>query len=297
MRTNAVEYSRRSEWHWIDRRLAASDEISEQLSRSDRCGDAEPLVTGRDPQSRSLFPRPDEGKLVRCCRTKAGPCSNCRRERQPRHEVERAVEHSAYDGSIDRRVPSNELARRADQHLARSPRLNVECYGFGRHRVRARQIPELDQLMPAEPGVTIRDDEMSLAWHDRNSGSELGYTRSRRIDHAVARDPLVPHDHLARADCVHANTLAQLCAVCGRALQQGPCAIRRVDDRITGHEQCSSEARPQMRFGFRELRWQQYLGRDSALRVNPLLRADCAELLIILGNPQRATRFVLDIAR
>src|SRR6185312_10927696 len=156
---------------------------------------------------------------------------------------------------IDRSVPSDEFARRTDQHLPGSPRLDVECDRLRRHRVSARQISKLDQLVPAESRIPVRDDEMSLAWYDGNAGSELGHQRTGCVDHAVARDPFVAGNHFTRADCVYTNALPQAGPVVDRTLQQRPRTIRRIDDRIAAHEQGTSQSGSQMRFGFGKLRW------------------------------------------
>ena len=91
-------------------------------SASDRGGaerrrDAEPFVTGRDPQPRRA--RPPRRSAAACPASRAGSRSTCgpRAVRERRHELARALEHPRDHATVHRRVPAHQLARRADEHL------------------------------------------------------------------------------------------------------------------------------------------------------------------------------------
>src|SRR5215470_12663005 len=108
-------------------------------------------------------PLADQRKLVRGGRPKSGPDSNRGEARERRHELDPAPNHLFEDVRIRSWIPADELSRGADEKLARRARLNIESDRGGPRgqHVGALQVAELHQLMPAEAGIAVGDDEMS----------------------------------------------------------------------------------------------------------------------------------------
>ena len=122
---------------------------------------------------------PISGRLSGVDGPKARPRPDRAQPRERRHELQRAADHAVADPPVDAGLEADELARGAEQHLARRARLEVEGDRLGRGRVRALEVPELDELVAAEAGMAVRDDEVALA-RLRSEGPASAAARRRR---------------------------------------------------------------------------------------------------------------------
>lgn len=110
----------------IDRRDPPGKLVGDDLRRAQRTRYAQSLVTTGDPDAVEGRPRTDQRKAVRRCGPEPGPDSLQIHPGKRGNEVKRAVDHLADDLTVERGVPSGELAGGAHQQLAARPWLHVE---------------------------------------------------------------------------------------------------------------------------------------------------------------------------
>ncbi len=205
------------------------------------------------------------------------------------HELHGASEHAPQHGAVDGGIPTHELARRPDQHLSRPARLEIERDRFRRHRVRAREIAKLDELMPADVRRAIRDGEVTFARHDRQLRRELGRARTGRVDDDVRAHRLAglrPDE--TGVDRRDPHALAENRSARSRATKQLERCAGRIDDGIRRNAKRPGEPAPQSWLGDLEVACIEDLGRDADSRIRLALCFERGELRRILGDPERA---------
>ena len=152
-------------------------------------------------------PTPDQREVVRGRGPEADPRADRREPREPGHELERAAHHPRADPPVDRRRRRPTNSREEPSSIwpvARGCRLNATDSGEGVWAL--FRVSELDELVPAETRIAVRDDEVSLARPDRKAGSQqpapppaaLTTTPASRLPFRVSTLPAEDRDGLER---------------------------------------------------------------------------------------------------
>ena len=158
------------------------------------------------------------------------------------------------------------LARRPDQELPGSTRLDIEGDGVGLHAVRALEVSKLHELVMKEAWIAVGDEQVAFAFFYRQRGQQSAVRSGREHDAVAVESRSVGQSQLAVAcgDREPCNTVAPNVT----ALIEKPVGgRRRIDDSVVGHKEPAGKPWPE--FGF----FRCYLGLHSGrLRVLQLRR-------------------------
>src|SRR5437879_3092169 len=145
-------------------------------------------MPGRRPQSLVRYRRADEGQLVWGSRAESCPAADRSHLPQSGQVLAGARHHARDDLVVDRTVVRAILPRRANQNLAGSPRLHVKRERVAGDGVGALQIPEFDELVAYETGISIGNNQMALAFPYLEAGCKLRRPCPRGIHYQAAAD-------------------------------------------------------------------------------------------------------------
>src|ERR1043165_65794 len=143
--------------------------------------------------------------------------------------------------------------------------------------------------------ITIRDDEMSLAFFDFQSTRQQRRPTPRRVhDHVRGDRRSIAQTHaivIDRFDRLAEEKLGTACSI-DKELRR----TRRIDHAITRHAQPPNETRTQSRLSFTQRVGVKHFHCHAALRIKLRLALGFGQLLVVSRDPDRATRIVLNLA-
>ena len=158
--------------------------------------------------------------------------------------------------------------------------------------MRAREVAELDDLVPAEAGEAVGDDEVPLARHDRQLRSQAPGFGARGVDDDSGPKRLAVRGDGAGRKGIDAAAFAKFRAVFPGPLEQRDGRGGRIDDRVSRNAKRAGEPRAKIRLERGEAgRVHDFRG-DPGARVCEALLLDGVELFFVLGDPERAARVV-----
>jgi hypothetical protein len=160
--------------------------------------------------------------------------------------------------------------------------------------VRALEIAQLDQLVAAESGMPVGNDEVAFPGDDEQVGRELGGVGSCRIHDEIRAQVALSRPHRVRLDRGDRATLAQDRAVAAGLLQEVKRGGGRIEHAIIGDQEPTRQAGPETRLSVRQLSRVQYFGGNAGIRQGLLLGAHHRKLFVVFRDPDRAAALVFD---
>src|ERR1043166_5008553 len=152
--------------------------------------------------------------------------------------------------------------------------------------------------MPQKLRIAIRDNEMSLAFFDCQTGRQQRRPASRRIhDHSGCDRGPISQTHTIGAHRLNHVTYEKIGASPSRLVHEKLRRTRRIDHAVARHTQPANQSRTQTRFSLAQRLRVKHLDFDTMLGIKLRLALGFGHLLVVSSDPNRSACIVLNFAR